>query len=190
MHNYHGQHGRLPSAVVYGEDGTPLLSWRVLILPFIEQGPLYERFKLDEPWDGPHNIQLLSEMPHVFFPFDGSSTPEPYTTFYQVFVGKGAAFEGRRGLRFNEDFPDGTSNTFLIVEAGKAVAWTKPEDLPFGPDQPLPKLGGIFKGSFRAALADGSVQSFQQNISESSLRAGITRNGGDRPGNDRYGTGQ
>ncbi len=123
-------------------------------------------------------------MPRVFDPYDGSSTREPYTTFYQVFVGKGAAFEGRKGLRFNDDFPDGTSNTFLIVEAGQAVPWTKPEDLSYGPDLPLPKLGGLFKGTFRAALADGSVQSFQQDISEASVRARVTRNGGDQPGND------
>jgi hypothetical protein len=56
MHNYHGEHGRLPPAAVCGPDGTPLLSWRVLILPFIEQQALYRQFKLDEPWDGPHNL--------------------------------------------------------------------------------------------------------------------------------------
>src|ERR1700704_5613932 len=108
MHGYHDQHRELPPAVVYGKDGTPLLSWRVLILPFIEEGPLFRRFKLDEPWDSPHNLPLLSEMPRVFDPYDGSSTREPHTTFYQVFVGKGAAFEGRKGLRLKYDFPDGT----------------------------------------------------------------------------------
>src|SRR5438477_9227485 len=108
MHAYADEHGRLPPAVVYGEDGTPLLSWRVLILPYIEQKPLFDRFKLDEPWDSPHNIELLAEMPRIFAPYDGSPPHEPHTTYYQVFVGKGAAFEGRRGMRLKDDFPDGT----------------------------------------------------------------------------------
>jgi hypothetical protein len=184
MHNYQGKHGRLPPAVVYGEDGTPLHSWRVLILPFIEQEPLFRRFKLDEPWDSPHNIQLLPEMPRVFAPYDGSTASKPHTTFYQVFVGKGAAFEGSNGLRLDKDFPDGTSSTFLIVEAGEAVPWTKPADLPYDAGQPLPRLGGLFKDTFRVAFADASVQSFKQSLSEPSLRAGITRNGGDQPGRD------
>lgn len=184
MHNYAETHGRLPPAVVYGEDGSPLLSWRVLLLPFIEQDALFKEFRLKEPWDSPHNLALLPRMPTVFNPFDGSSPPEPFTTFYQVFVGEGTAFEPHAELRFNADFPDGTSNTFLIVEAGKAVPWTKPEDLAYSKDRALPKLGGIFKGSFRAALADGSVRSFYHELTDPTLRSAISRNGSDRPGKD------
>src|SRR5262245_49932104 len=61
--NYHDAHGRLPPYASYDADGTPLLSWRVLILPFIEQHQLYSQFHLDEPWDSPHNIELLPLMP-------------------------------------------------------------------------------------------------------------------------------
>jgi hypothetical protein len=185
MHGYHGVHGRLPAAVVYGEDGRPLLSWRVLILPYIEEQALFARFKLEEPWDSPHNIQLLQEMPVLFGPFDGSTPPEPHSTFYQVFVGKGTAFEGRAGLRLREDFPHGTSNTILIVEAGTAVPWTKPEDLPYEAGQPLPKLGGIVKGSFRAALVDGSVTDYSQDLDEARLRATIARQDGHERRNER-----
>jgi Protein of unknown function (DUF1559) len=181
MHSYADEHGRLPPAVVYGENGRPLLSWRVLVLPFIEQGEIFRQFKLDEPWDSLHNIRLLPKMPPTYFPFDGSSPPESYTTFYQVFVGEGTAFEGREGLKLKGDFPNGTSNTFLVVEAGFAVPWTKPEDIPYDERKPLPKLGGLFKGSFRAALADGSVRSVLHGTKESTLRAVIVRNGG-RPG--------
>lgn len=175
MQGYHDQHGRLPPAVVYGENGKPLLSWRVLLLPFLEQKDLYGRFKLDEPWNGPHNRELLAEMPHVYRPYDGSAPPEPNTTFYQVFVGKGTAFEERPVMRLI-DLPGGTSNTFLIVEAGRAVPWTKPEDISYAEDQPVPKLGGMFKDSFRVGFADGHVESFPHDISEASLRAGIAGN--------------
>ena len=56
LHNYHDTHGLYPPAVVYGDDDKPLYSWRVLILPFVEQDALYKEFHLDEPWDSPHNI--------------------------------------------------------------------------------------------------------------------------------------
>src|SRR6516165_3014449 len=128
MHTYNDQYGSLPSAAICDKDGKPLLSWRVSLLPFLEDQGLYQQFRLDEPWDSPHNLQLLPRMPRVYAPFNGKRTPEPYTTYYQVFVGKGAAFETRKGLRLSQDFPDGTSKTFLIVEAGEPVPWTKPED--------------------------------------------------------------
>jgi hypothetical protein len=181
---YEEQHGQLPPAAVCGEDGTPLLSWRVLLLPFIEQKELFARFKLDEPWDGPNNRELLAEMPHVFRPYDGSSPPEPNTTFYQVFVGKGTAFESGVALRLRRDFPDGVSNTFLVIEAGTAVPWTKPEDLPYAADKPVPQVGGLFKDSFRVGFADGHARGFLRSITEDSLRAGIVRNDGKHPVGD------
>ena len=184
IHNYQDNHGTLPPHAVYSKDGKPLLSWRVLILPFIEQSTLFEKFHLDEPWDSPHNIALLPEMPKMYGRYDHKTTAAPYTTFYQVFVGKGAAFEGAKGLKLAEDFPDGTSNTILMVEAGEAVPWTKPEDLPYAADQPLPALGGLFMSTIRSALADGSVHSIKRETSEETLRASITRNGGDTLGPD------
>ncbi len=66
MRNYESAYGHLPPAVVYGENGQPLYSWRVLILPYIEEDELYRQFKLDEPWNSPHNIQLLERMPILY----------------------------------------------------------------------------------------------------------------------------
>src|SRR6516225_10697984 len=92
--------GRLPPAAVCGKDGTPLLGWRVLILPYVGPQGLYARFKLGEPWDSPHNIALLPEMPSVYAPPPGKvSKIPPYHTVCHVFVGKDTAFEGREGLR-------------------------------------------------------------------------------------------
>src|SRR4051812_39897469 len=106
MSNYEATHGSFPPHALYGKDGKPLLSWRVLILPFMQQNELFQRFRLDEPWNSPHNLALLPEMPKTYGRYDGNKTVEPYTTFYQVFVGKGAAFEGRNGMK-REDFLDG-----------------------------------------------------------------------------------
>jgi hypothetical protein len=184
LHNYHDANGRLPPAVVYGKDRKPLYSWRVLLLPYIEQEALYQQFKLDEPWDSPHNIGLLSQMPQVYGPFKVGGRTEPGHTYYQVFVGPGTAFEEGKVVHLPEDFPDGTSNTILVVEAGRAVPWTKPEDLPYSPDGPLPPLGGISKGGFRVSLGDASAREVSKNTSHATIRAAITRNAGDQLGPD------
>jgi hypothetical protein len=185
MHSYQAQHGQLPTAVVYGEDDKPLLSWRVSILPYIEQEELFKEFKLDEPWDSPHNIKLLPKMPTTYAPPPGKMKLMPaYHTIVHVFVGKGAAFEGRKRLRFKDDFTDGTSNTILLIEAGKPVPWTKPEDLIYDPDGPLPDLTGIFSDGIRAGMGDGSTRSFGKKTNERTWRAAITRNGGDKLGPD------
>jgi len=180
MHSYHEDHdGRLPPAAVYSQDGVPLLSWRVLLLPYLEENELFRQFKLDESWDSPHNLALLPKMPQVYSPLepiDGNPPLESYTTLFQVFVGKGTAFEGREGLRLKEDFPR-RSYTILIVEAGKSVPWTKPEDIPYDESQPLPKLGGFFKGRFHIVMADCTTVSVHQDTNPAMIRGAILRHG-------------
>jgi hypothetical protein len=167
--------GRLPPQALFGKDGKPLLSWRVLILPFLEQAALYKEFHLDEPWDSEHNKKLLAKMPKVYAI---SGQKDPAATHYQGFHGKGAFFEGKKGVLFPADFTDGTSNTLMIVEAARAVPWTKPEDLPYDPDKPLPKLGGLFPGGFNGAMCDGSVRFFSAAIKPATLHLVIQRNDG------------
>jgi hypothetical protein len=177
MHRFHKVNGFPPAWALFSRDGTPLLSWRVAILPFLGYKELYESFKRDEPWDGDHNRKLLAKMPDVYAPVR-NAPKQKYATYYQVFTGKGTAFEGMRGLRIPASFPDGTANTLLIVEAGEVVPWTKPADLPYDLNQALPKVGGLFKDGFHAALADGSVRWVRGTIGEQTLRAAITRDDG------------
>jgi hypothetical protein len=178
MHNYEAEHGRLPPAVVYGDDGQPLYSWRVLLLPYIEQDALFTQFHLDEPWNSPHNIALVPMMPSMYAPpSHKKSKVPPHHTVVHVFVGKDAAFEGREGLRRPADFPKGVSNTLLVVEAGEPVPWTKPEELAYDPDGPLPDLRGLFRDGFRACLADGTLHFVRNETSEATLRWAISRKG-------------
>src|SRR5262249_34613209 len=145
MYNYHDTERCLPPAVVYSKEGKPLYSWRVLLLPYIGQQNLYAQFHLDEPWDSPHNRQLLTQMTNVYAdPSDGCQ--EDGGTVYQVIVGTGTAFEERKDkpLKIPDDFPKGTSSTLLLVEALDAVPWTKPTDLTFHLDQPLPKFSNRY----------------------------------------------
>src|SRR5262245_37893694 len=181
MHNYHDTHGHLPPAVVYGENGQPLYSWRVALLPFFEGQELYDQFKLDQPWDSPHNMQLLSKMPTMYeLPRRKQRQLPAYHTVCHVFVGKSAAFEKKQGLKFDE-FKDGLSNTLLIVEAGEPVPWTKPEEISFDPDETIPELRLYFRQGIRAAWASGHRVLIKKGTSPDKLRSAITRNGGEPP---------
>jgi hypothetical protein len=177
MHNYHSANNEFPSDVCDAE-GKPLLSWRVRILPYLENQALYNEFHMDEPWDSEHNKPLSETVVAVFTAPSSKPVPAGHT-FYQGFVGNGAFFEACEGTSLAK-ITDGTSNTILCVEAGEAVPWTKPGDLPYDPEKPLPKLGGPgYAGGFNAALADGSVRFIKNSIAENVLRALITKNGGE-----------
>ena len=88
MHNYQSANNAFPRPAITDKDGKPLLSWRVAILPYIEQQELYNKFKLDEPWDSPHNKALIKEMPPIYV-CPSRANVEPGTTTYRVFVGQG-----------------------------------------------------------------------------------------------------
>ncbi len=159
LHNYQNLHRTFPPPAVCDDTGLPLLSWRVNILPFIEEGSLYRSFRLNEPWDSEHNRELLQYMPEVFASPLG---PPRDTTFYQVPVGPGTVFDPhrRRGTQVVgtslRDIRDGAKNTILLVEAGEAVPWTKPAEVDIS-IVPFPKLGGIFPEGFHAVTCDGNV---------------------------------
>ncbi|HEY3391958.1 MAG TPA: DUF1559 domain-containing protein, partial [Lacipirellulaceae bacterium] len=114
FHNYHDVNKRLPAHANYSPDGKPLLSWRVHVLPFIEGAALYEQFKLDEPWDSPHNRALIPQMPQVY---ENPNLPlEAGKTNYLAVVGEPCIMDGtQKGIGFR-DIPDGTSNTIMLVE--------------------------------------------------------------------------
>lgn len=170
MHNYHDANGALPARFAMDAEGNPLLSWRVHILPYIEQNDLYQQFHLDEPWDSEHNKTLVDQMPSDYS--HPSLKLESGHTVYMAPQGPGAimidpesSVEERGnpvGTRF-EDVRDGTSQTALLLEtsAENAVIWSKPDDYKWE-DQMRPENGlcDAWKSGVNVALADGSVQFF------------------------------
>jgi Protein of unknown function (DUF1559) len=179
MLNYEGVYGRLPPAVVYGKDGKALYSWRVPMLPYLEENGVYEKFHLDEPWDSPNNLPLAEQMPLIYAPSPRrAKLAPPNHTFCHVFIGKGSAFEDPEGQKL-ATFTDDRSKTLLIMEAGPAVPWTKPEGLLYVPDGPLPEFTPIFRDRYRTAMVDGANRHIPLTTSAETFRALITRNGGE-----------
>jgi prepilin-type processing-associated H-X9-DG protein len=175
MHNYAAANGHLPPAAIVGPDGKTTHSWRVALLPYIEQDQLYKQYKLDEPWDSPNNLKVLQRIPKVYQADENSRGTD---SSYYVLTGKDTIFSGPQGTKFTE-ITDGTSNTILAVEAKENIPWTKPQDLDYSATQPVPKLGGFFPQGFNALFADGSVRFIMNSVAEQTLRAVITKAGGE-----------
>jgi Protein kinase domain/Protein of unknown function (DUF1559) len=162
--DYESANRRLPLSAIYSTDGKPLLSWRVAVLKHLKEDSLFAKFHLDEPWDSPHNIQLLSNMPEVFGG-DSDGKIESFTTFYQLLTGSSTPFplDPRVTVR-SSNVIDGLARTLGVVEAGIAVPWTKPEDVLVPDSGAMPKLGGLFEEGFQGAFLDGSTRSFVRTI--------------------------
>jgi prepilin-type processing-associated H-X9-DG protein len=182
MYNYESAHGQFPAAALYGADGSPLLSWRVVILPYLEQESLYRQFHLDEPWDSPHNKPLGDRMPSVFR-CPSEIIPNGLTT-YVVVVDPRSIFTGTpQGVSLS-NVNDGTANTLTVVETANPVPWSKPEDVSLASSAPALGMGSKHPGGFNASMADGSVRFIRSSpadpISPQVLKALVTRDGGER----------
>ncbi len=125
--NWESGRREFPSAYSLDAEGNPKLSWRVHLLPQFGQKLLYDKFDLNEPWDGPTNRKLLNQMPQIFSSYE-TKAPSGYTP-YKMVVDEGTVFEPGRSMNYG-DVLDGSSNTVAVVEdANNPVPWTKPEDL-------------------------------------------------------------
>jgi prepilin-type processing-associated H-X9-DG protein len=188
LQNYESAYGCLPPAAITDTDGRPLLSWRVLILPFMDPSVLYLEFHLDEPWDSPHNLALLERRPFVFTCASDMAL-KPGMTGFQAVIGPGTAFSDNFKPVPLGDFRDGVGQTLLVGESTRNVPWTKPEDLRFDTKLVLLGLGshhGYHNNGFNALFADGSVRFLKSSIDPRVLRALLTRNGSEEISSEAY----
>ena len=182
LHNYHDAYNTFPPLYTVDANGRPLHSWRVLILPFIEQQGLYDAIRLDEPWDSAHNSQFHNQVPSVF---RCPSNPQGGTSYVaiagEVFVPATVANRGTKGL---VDITDGTSNTLAIVEVNDTFNWMTPmgnitlEELIEGFGRGG-RVGSYHPGGMNVGLFDGSVRFISNTIDRTILRALGTRAGGE-----------
>jgi hypothetical protein len=181
MHDYYRASGTFPPAYSKSPDGKRLLSWRVLILPFLGQKSLYDEFHTDEPWDSEHNKTLISRMPGVYHCPSGSPTPaREGKTSYLTPRGPETIFPGALGIKL-QDITDGTSNTIFVVDASDAAAvtWTKPDDWDISAQLGAQSLFGHHPKGKNVATADGSVRFLKETVTPKVLNNLTTRNGGE-----------
>jgi len=178
MHLYLDMHNTFPPAASHDANGNAMLSWRVHLLPMLDQTSLYKEFRLNEAWDSPHNKKLIPRMPAMLrSPL--LKDAKPGMTTYLVPVGKDTIFAGPKGAKIN-DITDGTSATILIVEVNdaNAVIWTKPDDLDIAAPNLLQRLVRPEFSGFLAAYADGSVRVLRDSLDRDDLSALFTRGDG------------
>lgn len=175
---YESTYQKFPKAAAFQTaDGKPGLSWRVAILPFIEEQALFDQFRKNEPWDSPHNRQLIAKMPSAFAS-PGARVEKGYTNYLAVVGPNTILCNGRRGST-TRDILDGTARTIMFVEVddGAAVPWTKPDDLALDPKQTIPNLGQLWSGQFHAAFGDGAVRALTLDVDHAAIHAAFTRDG-------------
>jgi hypothetical protein len=184
LHNYHEVYKSLPPAYIADASGTPMHSWRVLILPFMEQSALSNQYDFSEPWNGPNNLKLLKSMPSNFACPSRFSNPTNLTSYVAI-TGPGTMFPGAGSVKF-ADITDGLSNTLMVVEvANMNIPWTAPWDhdvrtMSFRINDPKrPSISSNHPGGANIVLGDASTRFMHESISRDNLRALITIAGGE-----------
>ena len=185
LHNYHDTYGSFPLAYVANKQGRPMHSWRVLILPFLEQEALYKRYDFNEPWDGPNNSKLVAEMPRIYRCPSDSRSASPTDTSYVAVIGRETAWPGASAVSLG-DITDGASNTILVVEShGSGINWMEPRDLH---TLQMPATVNPINGQgicschnecVQVAFADGSVRTLKNGVPSTTIRALLTTAGGE-----------
>ena len=189
---YQDRFGSFPPAVVSGksaygdlntsgDEAAPVpRSWRVELLPLLDQEALYKEYRLDQPWDSEANLAVLRKMPALFR--SPEDAPASMNSSFFALTGSDTVFDGNDGTQLKE-IEDGTSNTLLFAEAKRAVPWTKPEDIAYEADQPVPDLGGWQPDVFLVALCDGSVHPVRSSewVDKTFLRPWIEKSDGQVP---------
>lgn len=186
LQNYHDVHGCFPPAYIADETGKPMHSWRVLILPYMEQKFLYDQYRFDEPWDGPNNSKLAPTIMR-WYACPSDSTKSPTETSYVAVVGPGTVWPGEEQMAM-QDFADGTGNVLLLVEVhNSGIHWMEPRDLHvtqmpmmINPSQGLGISSGHPNGA-SVLFADGSVRYFPSDTPPAVLRSLIHMKDGTLP---------
>jgi uncharacterized protein DUF1559 len=170
---------RIPAVAICDENGKPLLSWRVAILPYLQRFDLYSEFNRDEPWDSEHNKPLIDKMPEFYrSPFAGDLKGK---TVYLVPTGPQTIFSNNEPVSLSQ-ITDGPRETIVLVEVDvdHAVPWTKPEDLPIDPNDPAAGLARCPGGVVLVVSADGEVHMPPANTDPAALWGFFTRAGGEK----------
>jgi thiol-disulfide isomerase/thioredoxin len=157
LEQYRSQRGHLPPAALVGPDGKTLSSWRVALLPDLGHKALFDKYRLDQPWNSDANLKVLRQMPDVYaLPGAG---PSVSNAGYFAIVGRTAFFPETPGVSTAEAIRT-RGETVMIVETQWTIPWTKPEDISYDDERPVSNLGGIHEHGFNALMSTGKPQFF------------------------------
>jgi hypothetical protein len=129
---------RLPTDILDAK-GKPILSWRMLLLPYIEHGFLHKEFKLNEPWDSPHNLKLAEKIPWIYeSPVFGSSRHQSHICMVR---GKDT-YLGLNPHPFIKASDPLRARAIIMVDLddSQAVTWTKPDQWEYDAHNPFQGL--------------------------------------------------
>lgn len=155
LHNYHATYGRLPPAYTLDDQGRPLTSWRVLILPYLDEPGLYAQYDQSKPWDSPENLPLVATAPDLFRDRYLGSASE---TAYLAIVGHGTPINSHGHVDSLKARPDWSADIMVIHSSDHAVPWTKPED--FDPAD-APTLISEDENPLRAAILMNAITEYR-----------------------------
>lgn len=150
----------LPARYSVDANGKPLHSWRVFLLPYIGQKELYDKIRLDEPWDSEHNRQFHDQTPAIYC---RPGAPESGCV-YSCVADEAALLQpaseagSLTGIKLTEVI-DGTSHTILFVERSKPVCWMDPNS-DLTPDELFAEANAA-DGTLPLVLLDGRAQLFK-----------------------------
>lgn len=198
LRNYHSAYGCFPPAYIADAQGKPMHSWRVLILPFLEQQHLYNLYNFNEPWDGPSNSKLFVKMPHVYAcPNHRGDFKDPsYTgtiwTSYLAITGEGTAFPGSLSTSI-DNISDNKASTIIIAEnKDMNVVWTQPKDFNIrNMSFVINNKDGKSISSYdpqgpHVLSANGARLQLRKNINKFTVKYLITINGHEKFANDWF----
>jgi len=180
---YHDTYGSYPPAVIYDSNGLPMHSWRVLILPFLDEQTIYDQYKFDEPWNGPNNSMLINQMPPVFASPANEIGSNLAETSYMVIVGPNTPFPPKGKTVTRKSISDGTQNTILVAEIiDNGTIWISPTDLVaanmvFDIDSPDGEIESRYPGGAQVAMANDDVVFLPDRTSRRIVRSLTTANG-------------
>ncbi|MDR2344534.1 MAG: DUF1559 domain-containing protein [Planctomycetaceae bacterium] len=183
FHNYHDIYKELPPIYTVDKNTRkPLHSWRVLILPFLEQYDLYTKIRLNESWDSEYNKQFHSvNIPQYYCSYTKIKDPNKRCNYVRIedqLPNTGGSFG---------DITDGTSNTIAVIEVKEPFCWMDPKaniklkDLEKGVNQKDSIIGNGLGRNINFGLWDGSAHTIQDSISIELLKAFGTANGNEIP---------
>lgn len=183
IHNYADTFRLLPAAHLDDSDGNPALSWRVSVLPFLDEVPRYNRYSFNEAWDSAANAVLANPTPSVYI--CPSVSTAGINTCYATVAGDHTILGAGKCIPFKL-ITDGTSNTLMVVEACRLnIPWMKPQDIGEGSVTTVGDPNGIWsphRGGVNVLMGDGSVRFISTEINPATLNALITRDGSEQPG--------